>query len=140
MCRRFSLAVPLATRSLSGLAAGSSMAAILAPNEAQGRRHRATSLDLVTEKRLTLASGSRLGAYQIIAPLGAGGMGEVYRARDTTLESRRRDQSSCPMRLPVIPSGSARFRREAQVLASLNHPNIAQIYGVRGIAAARARS
>jgi Tol biopolymer transport system component len=105
------------------------MTAILAPNEAQGCRHRATSLDLVTEKRLRLVSGSRLGAYEIIAPLGAGGMGEVYRARDTTL-NRDVAIKVLPDAFAGDPDRLGRFRRESHVLASLNHPNIAQIYGV----------
>jgi len=73
--------------------------------------------------------GSALGPYEILSPLGAGGMGEVYCARDTKLG---RDVA-----LKVLPeawSGSAdrvaRFRREAQVLALLNHPNIATIHGL----------
>ena len=75
-----------------------------------------------------LQIGTKLGAYEILAPLGAGGMGEVYRARDTRLG---RD-----IALKVLPEAfardaerMARLRREAQVLASLNHPNIAAIYG-----------
>jgi serine/threonine-protein kinase len=77
---------------------------------------------------MALAPGSRLGAYEVVSLLGAGGMGEVYRARDTKLN---RDVA-----LKVLPEAFtldgdriARFRREAQVLASLNHPNIAAIYG-----------
>ncbi len=73
--------------------------------------------------------GTRVGSYQITARIGAGGMGEVYRARDTKLN---RD-----IAIKVLPAafardadGVARFRREAQVLASLNHPNIASIYGL----------
>src|SRR5215470_13688895 len=78
---------------------------------------------------MTLAAGARLGPYEILAAIGAGGMGEVYRARDTKLN---RDVA-----LKVLPEAFAqdaervaRFRREAQVLASLNHPNIATIYGL----------
>ena len=78
---------------------------------------------------MPLSAGSKLGPYEILAPIGKGGMGEVYRARDTKL---RRDVA-----LKVLsdvfahdPERMARFAREAQVLASLNHPNIAQIYGV----------
>jgi serine/threonine protein kinase len=78
---------------------------------------------------MPLTSGSRLGPYAILAPLGAGGMGEVYRAHDTTLN---RDVA-----IKVLPAAFAqdrervaRFRREAQVLASLNHPNVAGIYGL----------
>jgi eukaryotic-like serine/threonine-protein kinase len=78
---------------------------------------------------MSLSAGTRLGPYEILSALGAGGMGEVYRARDTKLN---RDVA-----LKVLPETFisdaerlARFRREAQVLASLNHPNIAAIYGV----------
>ena len=77
---------------------------------------------------MALVAGARLGAYEILAPLGAGGMGEVYRAHDSTLG---RDVA-----LKILPESFvqdsdrlARFKREAQVLASLNHPNIAAIYG-----------
>ncbi|HEX5107307.1 MAG TPA: protein kinase [Vicinamibacterales bacterium] len=73
--------------------------------------------------------GQRLGPYHVVTKLGEGGMGEVYRARDTRLN---RD-----IALKVLPEGFAadrdrlaRFEREAQVLASLNHPNIAAIYGI----------
>src|SRR5687767_9661678 len=72
--------------------------------------------------------GTRLGAYEIIAKLGEGGMGEVYRARDAKLG---RDVALKILGGAFItdPDRLARFRREAQVLASLNHPNIAAIYG-----------
>src|SRR5215831_17074376 len=77
---------------------------------------------------MALSLGMRLGHYEISAALGAGGMGEVYRAHDTTL---RREVA-----LKILPESFvhdadrlARFKREAQVLASLNHPNIAAIYG-----------
>src|ERR1700730_1643617 len=78
---------------------------------------------------MALTSSSRLGPYEIVAPLGAGGMGEVYRARDTKLN---RDVA-IKVLLPAVasdPDRLARFSREAQVLASLNHPNIAQIHGL----------
>src|SRR6186997_3480781 len=73
--------------------------------------------------------GTRLGAYEITSAIGAGGMGEVYRARDTRLQ---RDVAIkiLPSTFGRDPERLARFEREAQVLASLNHPNIAQIYGV----------
>jgi eukaryotic-like serine/threonine-protein kinase len=78
---------------------------------------------------MPLNVGDRLGPYEILAPIGAGGMGEVYRARDTKLE---RDVAIkvLPAALAQDPERLARFEREAKVLASLNHPNIAQIYGV----------
>src|SRR5471032_2446839 len=78
---------------------------------------------------MSLAAGARLGSYEIVAPLGAGGMGEVYRARDAKLN---RDVA-IKVLLPAVandPDRLARFSREAQVLASLNHPNIAHIHGL----------
>ena len=78
---------------------------------------------------MRLQSGSRLGPYEIVATLGAGGMGEVYRATDTNLKRQ--------VAIKVLPDAVAgdaerlvRFQREAEVLALLNHPNIAQIYGL----------
>src|SRR5260370_37054498 len=78
---------------------------------------------------MPMTAGDRLGPYEILAPLGAGGMGEVYRARDHKLH---RDVA-----VKVLPAAfandaqyMARFEREAQVLASLNHPNIATVYGI----------
>jgi Tol biopolymer transport system component len=78
---------------------------------------------------MPLSAGDKLGPYQILAPLGAGGMGEVYRARDTKLD---RDVAIkvLPHVLANDPARLARFEREAKVLAALNHPNIAQIYGI----------
>jgi len=78
---------------------------------------------------MPLAVGDKLGYYEILAPLGAGGMGEVYRARDTKLD-REVAIKVLPAALAQDPERLARFEREAKVLASLNHPNIAQIYGV----------
>jgi serine/threonine protein kinase len=78
---------------------------------------------------MTLQAGSRLGTHEILSAIGAGGMGEVYRARDTKLN---RDVA-IKVLLPAVandPDRLARFSREAQVLASLNHPNIAQIHGL----------
>ena len=77
---------------------------------------------------MTLASGARLGPYEIIAPLGAGGMGEVYRARDPKL-NRDVAIKILPESFARDPDRLARFKREAQLLASLQHPNIGQIYG-----------
>src|SRR5271169_7263802 len=78
---------------------------------------------------MPLSVGDRLGPYEILAPLGAGGMGEVYRARDTKLK-REVALKVLPDFFASDPERMARFQREAEVLASLNHPNIAQIYGV----------
>jgi len=76
----------------------------------------------------TLAAGRCIGPYQVIALVGAGGMGEVYRARDTKL-NRDVALKVLPPLVASNPDRIARFRREAQVLAALNHPNIAAIYG-----------
>jgi eukaryotic-like serine/threonine-protein kinase len=78
---------------------------------------------------MPLTLGMRLGPYEVLAPLGAGGMGEVYRARDTKL-GREVSIKVLPAALARDPERLARFEREAKVLASLNHPNIAQIYGL----------
>jgi serine/threonine protein kinase len=78
---------------------------------------------------MALTAGTRLGPYEILAHIGAGGMGEVYRARDTKLD-RAVAIKVIPPALAQDPERLARFEREAKVLASLNHPNIAQIYGV----------
>ena len=78
---------------------------------------------------MTLPAGARVGGYEIGALIGSGGMGEVYRARDTRLN---RDVA-VKVLLPSVTGDNerlARFNREAQVLASLNHPNIGQIYGL----------
>ena len=79
-----------------------------------------------------LSPGTRLGAYEIVSPIGAGGMGEVYRARDTRLA---RDVA-----VKVLPENfsegeklKARFEREAKLLAALNHPNIAAIHSFEEI-------
>src|SRR6516164_10358097 len=78
---------------------------------------------------MALAPGTRLGAYEILTLIGSGGMGEVYRATDTKLH---RDVAIkvLPSDVAADPDRLARFEREAQVLASLNHPNIAHIHGV----------
>jgi len=78
---------------------------------------------------MALTAGTRLGPYEILAPIGAGGLGEVYSARDTTL---KRDVALkvLPATFPRDPEGMARFQREAEVLASLDHPNIGHIYGI----------
>jgi serine/threonine-protein kinase len=81
---------------------------------------------------MALTSGSRLGPYEILSPLGAGGMGEVYRAKDTKL-GRDVALKILPASFTNDPERVARFRREAQVLASLNHPHIAQIHGLEAV-------
>ena len=78
---------------------------------------------------MTFVAGARLGRYEIVAPLGSGGMGEVYRARDTKL-GRDVAIKVLPELLLANPERRARFDREARMLAALNHPNIAAIYGV----------
>jgi hypothetical protein len=95
------------------------------------------ALSLQIEFEMALATGTKLGSYEVLAPLGAGGMGEVYRARDTKLNRE--------VALKVLPEAfaqdaerMARFQREAQVLASLNHPNIATIHGLEESGATRA--
>ena len=77
---------------------------------------------------MALAAGARVGVYEILSALGAGGMGEVYRARDAKL-NRDVAIKVLPDSFATDPERLARFQREAQVLASLNHPNIAAIYG-----------
>ena len=77
---------------------------------------------------MSLAAGARLGPYEVTAAIGAGGMGEVYRARDTKL-NRDVALKILPATFASDPDRLARFHREAQVLASLNHPHIAAIYG-----------
>src|ERR1700676_4739865 len=86
---------------------------------------------------MSLAPGTRLGPYEVLAALGAGGMGEVYRAMDTKLD-REVAIKVLPAALAQDPERLARFEREAKVLASLNHPNIAQIYGTEESSSGRA--
>ena len=78
---------------------------------------------------MPLAPGARLGAYEVIAQIGEGGMGEVYRARDTTL---RRDVALklLPERFALDQDRITRFSREARILAGISHPNIAAVYGL----------
>jgi Tol biopolymer transport system component len=78
---------------------------------------------------VALTPGTRLGVYEVIAQIGEGGMGEVYRAADTKLK-RQVAIKILPQALAADRDGLARFQREAEVLASLNHPNIAAIYGL----------
>ena len=78
---------------------------------------------------MALQVGSRLGHYDVTALIGEGGMGQVYQATDTKL-NRQVALKILPEAFATDPDRLARFQREAQVLASLNHPNIAQIHGI----------
>src|SRR2546422_5174861 len=78
---------------------------------------------------MPLSAGTRLGPYEILAPIGAGGMGEVYRARDTQL-GRDVAIKIVGEALAADPEHMARFEREARLLASVDHPNVAAIHGI----------
>src|SRR5689334_16110867 len=78
---------------------------------------------------MSLAAGTRLGPYEIVAPLGAGGMGEVYRAKDTRL-GRDVAIKVLPQHLSSNPEIRTRFEREAKTISSLNHPNICTLHDV----------
>ena len=84
-----------------------------------------------------LPPGARLGVYDIIAPIGEGGMGQVYRATDRTL-GRQVAIKILPDAFAEDPQSLARFEREAKTLAALNHPHIAAIYGFEKSAGAYA--
>lgn len=86
---------------------------------------------------MSLSPGSRLGAFEILGPLGAGGMGEVYRARDLKL-GREVAIKVLPPAFTDDAERLARFEREARVLAALNHPHIAQIHGLEDVGGTRA--
>src|SRR5262249_54476156 len=77
-------------------------------------------------------AGTRLGSYEILAPIGAGGMGEVYKAHDTRL---KRDVAIkvLPASVALDPDRMLRFEREARLLAGLDHPNIGSIYGLEDV-------
>src|SRR5215470_2708952 len=85
---------------------------------------------------MAITIGQRLGSFEVTSLIGRGGMGEVYRARDTQLQ-RDVALKLLPDVFASDPERLARFQREAQVLAALNHPNIAQIYGLEGAGASR---
>src|SRR5580698_1426494 len=78
---------------------------------------------------MPLTSGSKLGPYEIQSSLGAGGMGEVYAARDTRLD-RTVAIKILPEHLSEKPEAHARFEREARAVSSLDHPNVCQLYDV----------
>jgi serine/threonine protein kinase len=86
---------------------------------------------------MAMTAGARLGPYEILGPLGVGGMGEVYRARDTRLD-RVVALKTLPALFAADPERLSRFEREAKTLASLNHPHIAQIYGIERAGTAHA--
>src|ERR1035438_6276662 len=85
---------------------------------------------------MALSVGARLGPYEITAPIGAGGMGEVYRAHDSRL-NRDVAIKTLPAAFAGDANRMARFQREAQALAALSHPNIASIYGLEESAGGR---
>ena len=99
--------------------------------------YRTNQMDLRREDRseaiipalMTLASGSKLGPYEIVEPLGTGGMGEVYRAKDTRLD-RTVAIKILPAQLSADSARKQRFEREAKAISSLNHPNICVLYDV----------
>jgi len=78
---------------------------------------------------MPLASGTKLGPYEIVSSAGAGGMGEVYKARDTRLE-RTVAIKVLPAQFSQDPDLKQRFEREARAISSLNHPNICHLYDV----------
>ena len=97
----------------------------------------AAVVPMVSDAGASLLTGRRLGAYHVHERIGVGGMGEVYRARDTKLGPRRRDQDPAAA-FTSDPDRLARFEREARVLASLNHPHIGAIYGLEDADGVRA--
>ncbi len=78
---------------------------------------------------MSLAPGTKLGPYRIVAPIGAGGMGEVYRATDTRLD-RTVAIKVLPTEVADDPTFKQRFEREAKTISSLNHPHICTLYDV----------
>src|ERR1043165_3290731 len=86
---------------------------------------------------MPLQTGTRIGAFEVIGVLGAGGMGEVYRARDTKLD-REVAMKVLPELVATDSDRLARFEREAKVLAALNHQNIAQVFGLEHTASGAA--
>ena len=78
---------------------------------------------------MSIGSGTRLGPYEILSPLGAGGMGEVYKARDTRLE-RTVAVKVLPSHMSASPEVRQRFEREAKTISQLSHPHICALYDV----------
>ena len=78
---------------------------------------------------MDLAAGSKLGPYEVVGPIGAGGMGEVYRARDTRLD-RCVALKILPAHFSCSPELKSRFEREARTLSSVSHPHICHLYDV----------
>src|SRR5690348_2466641 len=78
---------------------------------------------------MALSPGTKLGPYEVVAPIGAGGMGEVYRARDTRLD-RTVAIKVLSSALTITPELKARFEREARAISALNHPHICHLYDV----------
>src|SRR5436305_15025438 len=78
---------------------------------------------------MPISAGTRLGPYEILSPIGAGGMGEVYKARDTRLE-RTVAIKVLPAKLSAHPEARQRFEREARAVSSLNHPQICALYDI----------
>ena len=91
----------------------------------------------IIREHMSLQAGTRLGPYEVLSLIGAGGMGEVYRARDTKLH-RDVAVKVLPEGVARDPERLARFTREAQTLAALNHPNIAHIHGLEESGGVRA--
>ena len=104
------------------------VASAVAPKAAHNVSPPSQSIGIIRAGILTVASGTRLGPYEIVCAIGAGGMGEVYRAHDAKL-NRDVALKVLPEAFALDPDRLARFKREAQILASLNHPNIAAIHG-----------
>jgi serine/threonine protein kinase len=122
--RRSRAAACLKTARCSSAAPGRSKKCGVAPTQ----RVRSSLARIITPP-LALAPCTRLGPYEVVSAIGAGGMGEVYRATDTKLK-RRVAIKILPPSLPAGHDRLMRFQREAEVLASLNHPHIAGIYGL----------
>ena len=96
---------------------------------AGSRRGQGAAYNAARVSTMSLASGTRLGPYEVLSPIGSGGMGEVYEARDTRL-GRTVAIKILPAALSGDPERRARFEREARTIASLNHPHICTLHDV----------